>query len=114
MTDRPYVVVDPAVRFGRPQIRGVCTESTAELVAAGETVTAVADEFAMTRHEVLLACWHEATYGRCSKRWRGWAEAAFPVLAGWSGAGGIGSVPDPPPLTEQDRTAPPGQPAPPA
>ncbi len=75
--DRPRVVTDPAVRFGAPNVRGVSTAAIAERVVAGEAVDAVAEDYVSTRHEVLLACWHEGIHGdrMYRKRWGRWAEA---------------------------------------
>ncbi len=53
----PRVVVDPAIRFGKPVIEG--TRVPVELVlgqlAAGMTVETVMDEYALTREDVLAA-----------------------------------------------------------
>lgn len=53
----PRIVVDPAIRFGKPVIEG--TRVPVELVlgqlAAGMTVETVMDEYALTREDVLAA-----------------------------------------------------------
>lgn len=58
-TDRPIIVIDPMVRFGRPQIRGISTQAIASMVMAGESVEDVARDYSISRTEVVLACWHE-------------------------------------------------------
>lgn len=51
------IVVDPAIRSGRPVIEGtrVPVEIVIGHVAAGMTVEAVADEFDLSREDVLAA-----------------------------------------------------------
>jgi uncharacterized protein (DUF433 family) len=53
----PRIVVDPAIRFGKPVIEG--TRVPVELVlgqlAAGMTIETVMDEYALTREDVLAA-----------------------------------------------------------
>lgn len=72
----PVVTVDPAVRFGFPAIRGISTDAIAGVVWAGESLATVADEYDVTREEVLVACWFEGTHGerKWRKRWGAWAE----------------------------------------
>lgn len=83
-SDRPVIEISPAVRFGRPAIRGISTEAIAGMVAAGEDPDVVCSEYGITRHELLLACWWEGSDGVYRKKWRRWAEeVAYPALAGW-------------------------------
>lgn len=51
----PGITVDPAVRFGRPAIKGtrVPVDTVLGQLAAGLTVEAVADEYGLTREAVL-------------------------------------------------------------
>lgn len=79
---RPVITIDPAKCFGSPHIRGTSTEVVASAVMAGEDFAAVADEYGLTRHEVILACWYEGstTYRR---EWRSWTLAVAPALGGW-------------------------------
>ena len=53
----PRIVVDPAIRFGKPVIEG--TRVPVELVlgqlAAGMTIETVMDEYALAREDVLAA-----------------------------------------------------------
>ncbi|MFI2663373.1 DUF433 domain-containing protein [Micromonospora carbonacea] len=99
---RPTIVIDPAVRFGYPHLRGIPTDAVAGMVWAGETVETVCGEYDMTRHEVLLCCWREGLQGEYRRQWRVWAEAAHPVLAGWARLVGrdapasVDTIPDPP------------------
>jgi len=79
---RPVVTVDPAKKAGRPHIRGLTTEGIAGMVRAGEPLAIVADEYDLTRHEVVLACWYEGTHGAYRDVWRGWADAVAPGLGG--------------------------------
>lgn len=80
---RPVITVDPAVRFGQPHIRGVRTEDIVGMLATGDSAETVCDEYDITRHELLLACWYEGIYGE-RPEWRHWAETvAGPELAGW-------------------------------
>lgn len=93
---RSVVTTDPAVRFGRPQIGGVSTEAIAGMVMAGEGVDTVADEYTLSRHQVLLACWHEGTWGCYRREWGVWAEkVAYPQLAGWQPLD-VDAMPEPP------------------
>ncbi|MEU7617700.1 DUF433 domain-containing protein [Micromonospora rifamycinica] len=111
MGTRPAITIDPAVRFGLPSVGGVTTEDVAGMVWAGEPVDAVADEYHLTRHQVLLACWWEGTSGGRRRQWREWADAAHPTLAGWAGLAGrtepasIDTLPDPPPRPRAARKA---------
>lgn len=77
-------------------IRGVACEAYAEMVAAGEPVDVVADEYGVSRAEVLLACWWIGMDGppQWRKRWRAWAESAHGPLA----SGRYDEVEDPPGL----------------
>lgn len=79
---RPAVQVDPAMRFGQPHVRGISTEAIADHVDAGEDFAAVATDYGLTVHEVLLACWFEGMHGHYRRRWRAWAEAVHSALAG--------------------------------
>ncbi|MEV2239602.1 DUF433 domain-containing protein [Micromonospora sp. NPDC049891] len=94
--DRPTITIDPAVRFGHPHVRGIPTDSVAGMVWAGEGVATVADEYDMTRHEVLLCCWWEGSQGAYRRRWRVWAESVHPALGGWVKPLDVDALPDPP------------------
>lgn len=74
MSDRPHAdlignaQLQPGMRFGDPHIHGVSCAAVASLVWAGEDPTTVADEYslpsaAMTRADVIVACWVQARYG---------------------------------------------------
>lgn len=78
---RPAVVVNPAVRFGRPTMSGISTEMIADMYWAGEDVEA---EYGLTRHELLVTLWFEGSQGqpRFRRRWKTWAEQTHTVL--WS------------------------------
>ncbi len=99
----PVITVDPAVRFGRPHIKGVSTVAVAGMVYAGESLATVADEYDLSRHEVLLACWHEGLQGVYRAEWGDWAARVHGPLGGWSLLD-VDALPDPP---EGDREDPP-------
>lgn len=95
---RPVIQVDPAVRFGRPQVRGIPTDAIADTLYAGESAESVCDEYGLTRHELLVALWYEASGGDYAQNpsWKRWAnEVAYPALAGWKPLD-VGSVSLPP------------------
>jgi uncharacterized protein (DUF433 family) len=84
MADRPVITIDPAMSFGRPQIRGVSTDAIASMVRAGEDFATVAHEYDLSVHEVVLACWWEAQLGQqYGGVWRSWVEDVGPALGGW-------------------------------
>lgn len=80
---RPVIVIDPAMSFGAPQIKGISTEAIAGMVWAGEDFATVADEYGLSRHEVILACWYEGSAGVYRRQWKSWTNAVFRALAGW-------------------------------
>lgn len=92
--DRPRVVTEPCMKFGRPNVLGIAVETITELVAAGDDVAAAAGEFGMRREDVLVACWWDATYGPKKRRrvWGAWAKANWSAMwhSDWA------SVTDPP------------------
>lgn len=81
----PQVTVSPAHGFGRPEMRRLPTEMLADMYwAHGETDLLAADGYDLTRHELLVALWFEATQGapRNRRRWKAWgAEVSGPL---WS------------------------------
>jgi uncharacterized protein (DUF433 family) len=83
VTAHPTIQISPAVKFGRPHIKGVSCEAIAGLVMAGESLNRVADDYDLSRHEVLLACWHEGIHGGYQDEWGVWAEAVQLKLGGW-------------------------------
>lgn len=95
---RPHVSVDPAVQFGHPCIAGTGApvDVIAERVYAGEPVTAVADDYDVTRADVLVACWYVARHGtgdglglrtKLRAAWQPWLLANESTLAGFHGLG---------------------------
>ncbi|MEV5819385.1 hypothetical protein AB0L22_09430 [Micromonospora haikouensis] len=96
------IVVDPALRFGRPSVGGVSTVDVAGMVMGGTGVAETAAEYGLTRHQVLLACWHEGLQGVYQREWKAWAEQVHPTLAGWTRLAGrdkpanVNGTPDPP------------------
>ncbi len=94
---RPRIIVDPAIRWGRPTLEGThtATVDAAGMVAGGDPVEVVADEYGLTRHQVLLACWHEAINGDYQDRWGVWGAGVGHTLA-YGGPAEVDALPDPP------------------
>jgi hypothetical protein len=96
-SDRPHVRVDPAQRFGYPNVGGVSVDAIGYMVL-NEGVEVAADEYGIRREDVLVACWFLGLYGpprRFRRLWRAWAEAAGVEL--WHGdPGRYTEIPDPP------------------
>lgn len=97
----PHVRTDPTRRFGRPTVRGISVDAVAGMVWAGEDVETMADEYHLTRPDVLVACWWQSTYGpyRYRHAWRGWLRASEAEIARdeWD------KVPDPPGSEDTDE-----------
>lgn len=93
--DRPVIVIDPARRFGRPSIKGISTEAVAGMVMGGESINVTADEYGLTRHEVILACWHEGLQGVYRREWNVWANEVHRPLGGWEPLD-VDAISDPP------------------
>lgn len=107
MSERPHVTVDPRVYSGQPTIRGlrIPTRMIAEIVyERDERPEWILENYDITRDDVLVACWFEATHGRSRKLrkvWRDWATENFPIL--WR-SGSWDGVPYPPVEdTEEDH-----------
>ncbi len=83
MTDRPHVRIDPKVAFGAPTVRGVPCDVIAAMVMAGGGIGEVAADYEISRHEVLLACWHEGIHGGYRRQWGVWAQQVGVRLGGW-------------------------------
>ena len=98
--DRPVVTTDPAVRFGRPAVRGVSVVAVASQVWGGETVGSVAEDFGLTREQVIVACWYQGIHGTRGwrQRWKVWATEAHKEL--WRSRY---DVPDPPSREEKSN-----------
>jgi hypothetical protein len=73
----PQVTVSPAHRLGRPAMCGI---STATIAGAYWCAEDVEGEYGLSRHELLVALWFEATYGGYRRQWTGWAKQVGPVL----------------------------------
>jgi uncharacterized protein (DUF433 family) len=99
---RPVITVDPAVSFGGPAIKGVSTGVLADAYI-GNGADEVCDDYDLTRHELLVALWFEATHGD-RPGWRPWADkVAYPVLAGWRGTSVDELQPPDPELGGEDK-----------
>ena len=95
--DRPHVRTDPAQRFGQPHVKGISVDAITCMLLAGESLTTVADEYGLTRADVLVACWHQGLYGtpRWRRMWRGWAKTAGEAM--WdTRTVDYDAIPDPP------------------
>jgi uncharacterized protein (DUF433 family) len=103
----PQVVVNPAVRAGQPQIKGIPVVALCDVVWAGESVDRVADDYNLTRADVLVGCWYAGMLGLPGerrkvlaatplwrKRWGAWAEKVTAAL--WSPPVKYDVIPDPP------------------
>lgn len=98
---RPHIVIDPAQRFGQPNVGGVSVDAVVGMVWA-EGADAAADEYGLRREDVLVACWYAGQYGlpgrnfTATRTWRerlgGWAESVTHTL--WRCQ--YDAVPDPP------------------
>jgi hypothetical protein len=79
-------------------MRGHPTDTVAGMVWAGEPVDAVADEYGLSRGEVLVACWYEGMHGQprgaFRRAWHGWAQQAGLLM--WRSTVDYATVPDPP------------------
>lgn len=103
MSDRPHVVVDPAQNFGNPAVARtrIPTAAIVGVYVAGDTVEALLDDHALTREDLLVACWYEARYGARTEEWAAWLEQ-------WQGAlwrREFEAVPLPPQEREDDEHA---------
>jgi uncharacterized protein (DUF433 family) len=97
VTDRPHVVVDPAQAWGQSNVKGVGVDHIAGMLLAGEDMATVADEFGLTRADVLVACWYLGMFGsrRWRRLWRDWAERAGKAM--WDvRTVDYDAIPDPP------------------
>ncbi len=93
----PRIVVDPAIRWGRAVVEGTptATVDVAGMITGGDTVADACDEYGLTRHQVLLACWHEAVNGDYQQQWGKWGAGVGHTLA-YGGPAEVDALPDPP------------------
>lgn len=100
---RPVITVDPAHRFGAATVRGIATDAIACYVWAGEDPESIYAQSELTRLDVLLACWYEATYRPIHhggkppayrQAWKRWSEEVFRPLASGAAADAIPMPPD--------------------
>lgn len=79
MTDRPTALVSPGTRFGRLHLNGISTEAIADSYWVHDDPE---DDYGLTRHELLVALWFEATQGqpRFRRRWKAWGIEASKAL----------------------------------
>lgn len=104
----PFVSVNPAMRWGQPCVNGtrLPVDAVAGMVWA-EGVDVAADQYDLTRADVLVACWYAGTYGlpgrreslfpvrQWPKRWGAWADSVAGAL--WKVTEvDYDAVPDPP------------------
>lgn len=104
------LTIRPGVASGAPCIgrTGTAAWAIAGCLWAGDSVDDIADEYGVTREEILVACWFLATYGveaawwnrderrragaGWTKRWGPWASEH--VAAFWHH--NFDAIPDPP------------------
>ncbi|MFG1846866.1 hypothetical protein [Micromonospora carbonacea] len=101
----PVVVADPRRNFGHPSVGAISTEAVAGMVMAGEPMAAVCEDYGLTRHQVLLACWHEGLQGQYRRQWKAWATEAHQMLGGWVKPFDLAAIPDPPSRADLGETA---------
>lgn len=67
------------MRFGRPHLKGISTEAIADSYWVDDDPE---DDYGLTRHELLVALWFEATQGqpRFRRRWKAWGIEASQAL----------------------------------
>ena len=103
--EQPWICVDPARRWGDHTIRDsrLPVWAVVSSLAAGESVDEVADDYNITRADVLCACWYVGMYGLPgidgARRWqralREWAKPAGSAM--WhAGTCDYAAIPDPP------------------
>lgn len=75
MSSSPFIAVCPAMRSGQPTINGtrLPVDAVVGLVWA-QGVDVAAEDYDLTRADVLIACWFAGSYGLPGRR-----EALFPV-----------------------------------
>ena len=105
---RPVITCDLAVAWGGHAIKGNPTEAVAGLYwAENGDAEAVCADYGLTRHELAVALWYEATHGEARTEFPGWAhwakEVANPRLAGWVKPLEIETLPMPPARGETDE-----------
>lgn len=95
MAPTPVVTFSPAHSIGLPNVAEIPTEAIADAHWQGFDLDQV---FTLTRHQLLVALWFEATpYGHYYEQWDDWAvNTAFPFLAGWRTGIDAWQVPLPP------------------
>lgn len=101
MADSPRGLVDPSMRFGRPHVKGIPVDAIVGMLSAGESVATVADNYDLTRADVLVACWYVGAFGlpESPRRWRTalreWATGAGQAM--WNTKTcDYEAIPDPP------------------
>lgn len=99
------IVTHPGFQFGRPCVgfSRVTADTIGGMVAAGDSIESICDDYPLTREDVLIACWWYAndcaTYRRkweskVAAAWGAWAFEASMVLGGHK----PGPLADPPPV----------------
>jgi uncharacterized protein (DUF433 family) len=94
VSDRPQVCWSPGMRFGEPHVRGRPVDAIGGMVWAGERVEVVAEEYDVTREEVIVACWWLGRHGepRWRRRWKAWTQVVESEL--WHGRYDVQDPPD--------------------
>ncbi len=53
------VLIDPAIRFGSPSVRGIPTDALADRVGGGDSIESVAEDFGISLRDVMAAIGYE-------------------------------------------------------
>jgi uncharacterized protein (DUF433 family) len=99
--ERPQVRVDPAIRFGDPHVKGISVAAIVGMLSAGESMEGVAEDYDLTRADILVGCWYVGIYGlpESPRAWRKalreWAKDAGQTM--WHASDcDYDAIPDPP------------------
>lgn len=103
---RPSITIDPLVKAGRPTVSGtrLLVQSLAVYVWGGWTDAEILEYWDyLTRGDLILACWYQATQTTpvWRRRWGSWAERVFPALYGACTAEDYATMPWPPVRTRK-------------
>lgn len=105
MTERPFVSIDPAMRFGRPCLNHtrIPVEVVADHFLAGDPIDRICADYQLSRGDILIACWYLGQYGDVEyrDRWSAWSSHVAETL--WHSTVDYTQVPDPPFSEEHDE-----------
>lgn len=99
----PFVSFSPGMQWGRATLNHtwLTADTVSSFVAAGDSVDFIADQYEISRADVLVCCWYRARYGtrRDRQLWRDWLDGSESDL--WYGH--WDKVTDPPPFPKRQR-----------